>query len=503
MTGASANSSSQIYESESDSSQYHEANSFDVLVVGAGNAGMPAAIEAADLGARVLLIDKNPFLGGMLNISGGHISGANSKLQIGKGIIDSPDSHYRDAIRMGRHRNHSELLKIATDNAASMVDWLAEIGVEFTADSPFFEDDHEHYSSPRTYMGPDYGRSLLAPLVSELEKRITRGDIDLRLNTEAIALIKNDPGAVVGVTIRDDSDKQAQLMAKAVILTTGGYGASQALKQKYNPKVLKSKVVCLPHASGDGIIMAEQAGAALINMNYFVVFPGAIDGGSGRLQYPPKHFPLGIWVNREGQRFVNEHNENPSARERAFLEQEKLGFFVILNERIRKGKEIGIKGWDQSDFLRHLASGLINKANSIGALAEKIRVPSSALIKTVDHFNQSVITGNDSHFNRRRLGQPLDRGPFYSIPITGSVLISHGGIKVNYAMQVLQPNMKVIQGLYAAGETLGAAQMMGAAVLSGMSVGPAITLGRMVGRNAYQYAHALNEKTEDCLLHIS
>ena len=147
----------------------------DVLIIGAGNAGIPAAIQAADLGAGVVLLDKNPFVGGMLHISGGHISGADSKIQIAKGIEDSPALHYRDAMRLGRYRNNSELLKLAVENAAAMVDWLVEIGVDFTPESPFHEDDHDRYSAARTYAGPDYARSLLVPFLRELEKRIERG----------------------------------------------------------------------------------------------------------------------------------------------------------------------------------------------------------------------------------------------------------------------------------------------------------------------------------------
>ena len=121
----------------------------DILIVGAGNAGIPAAIEAADLGAKVILIDKNTFIGGMLIVSGGHISGANAKMQMRKNIKDSYEKHYQDAMKIGKYQANSELLSIATENAASMIDWLEEIGVEFTEDSPMLEDDHDHYSVPR------------------------------------------------------------------------------------------------------------------------------------------------------------------------------------------------------------------------------------------------------------------------------------------------------------------------------------------------------------------
>ena len=163
-----------------------------------------------------------------------------------------------------------------------------------------------------------------------------------------------------------------------------------------------------------------------------------------------------------------------------------------------KTKEIGIKGWDRNHLRQHTLSGLIKKADSIMSLAKKIGIPPTNLTKTVDQFNRSVKHGRDDQFNREQLDEPLENGPYYSIPITGSILITHGGIKVNHAMQVLQASGKVIDGLYAAGETLGLAQMMGTAVLSGMSVGPAITLGRQVARNACQYANLVGQSAVDC-----
>ena len=472
----------------------------DLIIVGAGNAGIPAAIQAADLGFKVLLVDKNPFIGGMLNISGGHISGADSKLQIEKGIEDSPAQHYRDCMRMGKYSNNSELLKIAVENAAAMIDWLVEIGVEFTPESPAFEDDHEHYSSARTYWGPDYGRSLLGPLRLELEKRIERGDINLLLSTTVIKLLQDDAGTVTGIAVENGSGKAASYMAKAVILTTGGYGASQALKEKYNPNIAKSKVVCLPHASGDGLIMAQQAGAELINMDHFVSFPGAINGARGRLIFPPKHYSQGIWVNKKGERFINEHSMNPDERERAFLAQTDFGYFMILDNKAKMNDEIGVKGWNQQELDRQVSKGVVKKANSIRGLGRKMGIPVKPLLATVTEYNQAVFTKVDEKFNRQRLDSPINEGPFYSIPITGSILISHGGVAVNPLMQAIEPSGKIIDGLYAAGETIGSAQMMGTAVLSGMSVGPAITLGRIAARNACQYMQYQNNRVASCLI---
>jgi succinate dehydrogenase/fumarate reductase flavoprotein subunit len=244
-----------------------------------------------------------------------------------------------------------------------------------------------------------FRHAVLAGPKPELDKRIERGDIRVRLNTQVSGLIKADDGAVIGVVAEDWQGQTHRLMATAVILATGGYAASAALKEKFNPNIAKAKVICPPHATGDGIVMGEQASASLVNIDLFIAHPGAVDGASGRLLFPPD-----------------------------------FRFFYVIDD---------------------------------------------AMV--------------------RRDG-PLSTGPYYVIPITGSVLISHGGVAVNHSLQVMGSHGKPLKGLYAAGETLGSAQMMGNAVLRGMSVGPAITLGRLVARNAWQYAQLRASYSVHCTL---
>lgn len=275
-------------------------------------------------------------------------------------------------------------------------------------------------------------------------------------------------------------------MAKAVIMASGGYGASDILKKKHNPKVASSKVVCLSHATGDGIIMAEKIGAKLTNMDMFVSFPGAVDGTSGRLQHAPKHFTEGIWVNSQGERFVNEQTLNPDERERAFLEQTDFGFFYLFDHHVRKSNP-GVIGWNQHRMQQEISRGVVHQANTIGELATKIGVNPKVLKASTARYNQSVAAGVDQDYGREKLQRTLSTPPFYGIPITGSILISHGGIAVNHLLQVIDDDARSIEGFFAVGETIGSAQMMGNAVLSGMSVGPAITLGRLVARNAVRY----------------
>jgi fumarate reductase flavoprotein subunit len=253
----------------------------------------------------------------------------------------------------------------------------------------------------------------------------------------------------------------------------------------------------MPHATGDGIVMAAAAGANLNSMDHLVSFPGAVDGGFGRLQQAPQFLTDGIWVNSKGDRFVNEHG-NPDEREIAFLEQSDFGFFYIVDQGIVDRGRLGVLGWEDEQLQSHIQSGIVKKASSISALAREIGTRNGQLESTLKKYNEFVSSGKDTDFSRENLDQQLVEGPFYAVPITGSILITHGGISVNHLLQVVDVNERVIAGLYAAGETLGVAQMMGKAVLSGMSVGPAITLGRIAARNAFQYAQTRRSATEAC-----
>tara|TARA_B110000467_G_scaffold164865_1_gene196254 strand:+ start:3537 stop:5087 length:1551 start_codon:yes stop_codon:yes gene_type:complete len=480
-------------------SNAHEANDqADVLIVGAGNAGIPAAIEASDMGAKVILIDKNAFVGGMLIVSGGHISGANAKIQMRKNIKDSYEKHYQDAMRIGKFKADSELLALATEHAASMVDWLEKIGVEFTDESPILVDDHDHYSVPRTYVGVNLARSLLGPLKKELDKRVKRGGLDLKLETKALNLLQDDNKEIIGVKVRNKNGAALDIFAKTVILASGGYGANKDMQKKFNPKVVSAKWVGLPHATGDGINMAQKIGANLSYMDHLISYPGTVFDLKGapteistRLQFPPKHFTQSIWINKKGRRFVNEHT-TPDNREVAFLDQEELFFYVLFDERMRtKQDSLDIRNWSSKEMDQAINEGnVIIKTDTIDQLAGKLKINPKRLSETILKYNTAIDSNHNDEFGRKEKRLKILQPPYYAFGVGGSVLNTHGGISINSSLEVIGKNSRVIPGLYAIGETIGNGHLMGEGVVSGMSVGPAITFGRMVAKTAFRYAQS-------------
>ena len=172
----------------------------DVVIVGAGTAGIPAAIEAADAGARVILIEKQPRVGGMLHVSTGQFSGAGTRLQRERGIQDSAERHMADVERLSHGLANRDLVRESVLRQGGTVDWLQALGFDFLPDSPRLVYGHELYGVPRTFQGTEDGRSILRIFERELRRRVATGRVELRLSTLLRSLIRDESGDVSGCT---------------------------------------------------------------------------------------------------------------------------------------------------------------------------------------------------------------------------------------------------------------------------------------------------------------
>jgi len=472
---------------------------YDLIIVGAGTAGLPAAIQAADLGAKVALLDKNPAIGGMLHVTGSHLSAANTRMQIQKGFIDAPATHYRDIRKIGRYQNDSELVKLDVENAAAVVDWLQDLGVEFTPESPVIYYGHEVYGVPRTHMPLNGGRTVLEVFRKELEERIARGNVTLFTGVKAQSLIKAPGGRVVGVSC-EQGGATREFRGGAVILTTGGYGANNDMRNQYNPGHKSAIYGGLPHATGDGIRMAQEAGAKLVHMDNIIPVPGILyDGknrptsmGSGRINLSWEKFRGSVWVNKNGERFVNEDGFGQDDKERALMRQPDMTFFVLFDEKARLANPCIVNGWSMDKFEAEAARGVIvKKANSIEALARSMGVDAAKLKDTIARYNASVSAGHDAEFGRDKLQFPVAQGPFYGLQTIGFFLLTMGGVKVNYRLEAEDENGQRIAGLFAAGEVLGNGQLAGDGLVGGMSVTPSYVFGRLSARYALDYVRGV------------
>ncbi len=461
---------------------------WDLIVVGAGTAGLPCAIEAADHGARVLLVEKADDVGGTLHISGGHVSAGGTRRQREKQIEDSAEAHYADVQRISHGTCRHDLVRTATDHAAETVDWLDAQGFEFAPECPRLVYGHEPYEIPRTYYGVDQALSILEVLRRLLEPHLASGAIDLWLESRATALRAAD-GRVEGVEI-ERSDRRMEARAPAVVLAAGGYAASPELFAEIEGRPLYG--AGCETSTGDGLRMARDLGAGLAGVGSFLPTFGGLRSpedphraiwGDRPLLVPTERDPWEIYVDRSGRRFMAEDEPSMHIREERLLEIDDLVFFTVFDDRAVDESANIVVGWSP-EKLRQTAGNRpgISVAGSVEELAGAAGIDPVGLTRSVAIYNAAVAAGHDPDFSRTVLPAAIETPPFYAMQNHGISLITFAGLDVDAELRVRRQDGSAIAGLYAAGEILGAAATCGRAFCGGMMLTPAITFGRLLGR---------------------
>lgn len=458
---------------------------FDVIVVGAGTAGVPAAVEAAGRGLRVALVEAADDIGGTLVLSGGSISAAGTPMQAAAGVEDSAEQHFADALRINHGTGDHVLLRDWTDRAAGTIDWLLAHGWTCTPFEPVFAPEHDLYTTPRTYRSTEQGFSLIAAYRTALAPLIESGGITLFLGTRARELMV-DGGVAKGV-VATRGEETLRLEGRAVILTTGGFsGSADHWRKIHGINPLRYHIDTVV---GDGLDMATAAGGAIWYQD--TLLPSF--GGTRNLGAPASAWvntvinpilrpPWEIYVNSDGERFMPEDERIIDARERAIMRQRDWIFWVIYDERARRDSPPLFR-WQEDEFEDRFDSADPDyvRADSIGELAESCGLPVGTLSSTVDLYNRGQAVGSDM-LRRTHLPAPIAQGPFYAVRHYGFSICCYPGIRVDHDLRVVDAAGAPIAGLYAAGEALGIG-FLGHGFLSGGIVGSAVTFGLRLGRD--------------------
>ena len=476
-----------------------ELGRFDLIVVGAGGAGLATTIAAADAGARVLLIEKTDQLGGMLHIANGEMSGAGTRRQADRGIADDPDKHWADVDRISHGLCDRALAKRSVHAQGETVDWLDDLGFEFDPQCPGLVHGHEVYATPRTYWGVHLGRSVLEVLERELARLVDEGRVTVMLGARAERLESTAPGSVDGITVSPAAGAAKAVARGPVVLATGGYEADKQLRDTFLPAGCQSALIgCLPHATGDGHRLAGAVRAGVTRNGVFIPIMGlipdpdrpgwAVDYRVASVQLPPEYrTPHEIWINTTGHRFVAEDDPSPEHRERALLGQPDVTMHIVWDkEALDRSAPLLTNGtgeWTPQRMAAECAADRwIRRADTLDELAPMLGVPAAVLTATVRRYNDSVARGADADFGRRMLPHPLGRPPFYGLTSVAASLLSRDGLAVDSdTLSVLDETGTVIRGLYAVGEVLGNNAFAGDTYVGGMSITPALTLGRLLG----------------------
>lgn len=450
----------------------------DVLVVGGGLAGFAAALEAAQAGAQVVLLEKMATTGGSSAMSGGCLAFAGTDLQAAAGVQDSAELLKQDLLEVGQHENDPALVQTYVDHQLGTYEWLRAQGVAF---SPVIEASSGQ-SVPRVHTVDP------ADTVRLLEARCrATGRVTILPGTRALRLLRDSETAPVHGVAASDADGTFSIHARrGVLLASGGFGRNAELVHAFAPHYDNAVFVCGDGNVGDGLAMARKLGADLRDMAY-------IKGTYGKhpVDTLNHHSCLAVYkgaiaVNEHGKRFVDESISYKLLGD-AVMAQPLHTSFQIFDQPIFDAGDDRVR---ILDFSRRLEEGLIVQADTLQGLARQIEVPYDALRATVERYNGYCDSGDDAEFGRRKLVhnhgelRRIETGPFYAYPSTAAVFGTYCGLRVDPGLRVLDVFGAPIAGLYAAGEVIGG--FHGGAYMTGSALGKAVVLGRVAARSALQ-----------------
>lgn len=446
----------------------------DIVIVGAGGAGLTAAAQAVEKGADVIVVEKMPIVGGNSLKATGGMNAADTAYQAALDITDSGVEEFiEDTMNGGHQVNDVELVTTMAQNSSDAVDWLASIGAELPKVAATGGTVHKYLHEPED------GSAVGSFLVKKLSEQCERQGINVMLNTEATELLM-DGEKVVGI-LANDNEHDYTINAKAVILATGGFGANFDMMTQYDPSLANAVTTNHTGATGDGINMAVAVGADTVDMEQIQLHP-TVYQETGLLVSESVRSMGGILVNAEGKRFCNDMSTR-DAVSAAELEQTGAYAYIIFDQRIVD---------DLASCEKYIKSGLTVQADTYEELAGLMELEGDAVqnfVQAMETWNSSVAAGIDEEFGRNNgMEDDLSTAPYYAIKIAPGIHHTMGGLKINTEAEVMNTDGNAIPGLYAAGETTGGVH--GGNRIGGNAVCDFVVFGRIAGMNAAEYAGA-------------
>ena len=450
----------------------------DVLVLGAGGAGMAAAVTANENGKNVLVLEKTPAMGGNTTLAGGALNAVDEGSDIAIANNDSVELHYTQTYEGGNKAGKPELVRTLVENAWDGVEWLKSMGMEFiegevfTVTGGMWPRAHKPVEPVGTGFFKTYGAYV-----------DSHDGIEVMYNTAAKELIVEN-GVVVGAIAEGETGNKVTVKAtNGVVLATGGFAGNVDMRQKYNTQWAdlgpQIKTTNASGVTGDGIAMATAVGANLVDMGNIQLLPlGDPETGSlsGNIEHDVERR---IFINKEGNRFVNEGGRRDEMTQ-ALIEQTDSYMYIFMDsDCYPTGDEVNNFNESANDLVK---AGRAFKADTLEELAAIIGVPADNLVAAVDGFNAHVADKSADEFGRTLYSTPIDTAPYYAAPRVPTVHHTMGGVEINVNCEVLDKDGNVIPGLFAAGEVTGG--IHGENRLGGNALTDTVVFGRIAGNSA-------------------
>ena len=436
----------------------------EIVIVGAGGAGMAAAIMAHQAGKQFIILEKMPYVGGNTTKATGGMNAAETHYQKEQGIQDSVELFISDTMTGGHNLNDPELVRTMAEKSAGAIEWLDSIG----ADLPKIS--FSGGASTNRIHAPADGSAVGNYLVDKFSAKLTELGVEVMLNTKATELIVED-GKIAGVKA-EGKDANYTIKAKAVILATGGFGANLEMIAGFRPDLQGTVTTNAPGATGDGIVMAQAVGAALVDIEQIQLHP-TVEQTTSMLITESVRGDGAILVNQSGHRFTNEllTRDVVSAAE---LEQPGSYAYIIFDQHLRDGLKA---------IEKYVSTGITVQADTIEGLAELIDVDPATLAETLKNWNQYVADQKDPEFGRESgMDADLSQAPYYAIKIAPGIHHTMGGVRINTSTQVLDASGEPIPGLFAAGEVTGGVH--GGNRIGGNAVADIVVFGKIAAESA-------------------
>ena len=486
----------------------------DVAVIGAGGAGMVAAIVAADAGKSVVLVEKQSIVGGNSARSTGGMNathtpeqdknefkekaGVERTLSVAaekwadhavitalantvreqwtawqadpRGYFDSVELMQLDTLIGGRGINDPALVETLCAGTADAVEWLKTVSIDLTSVGAFGGASVKRIHRPLNEEKKVV--SVGAYMVPRLEAACrARANITILTDTTANSILTDEAGAVSGVAATGKAGGKITISSKAVVLAAGGFGANLDMIAKLKPALTGFMTTNAPSIMGEGIAMGQALGAAAVHMDQIQIHP-TVQFDSAALITEGLRGDGAILVNGEGKRFIDETGTRDvvSAAE---IAQPGSFSWLVVDQRMVDASAV-IKGYINRGFTR--------QGDTYEALGKAIDVPAEAFDKTMNDWNGYVANRSDPDFGRTSFAAPLDQSPYYAIKVTAGIHHTMGGLKIDSKARVLKEDGSPIPGLFAAGEITGGVH--GGNRLGGNAVADFVIFGRIAGQSA-------------------
>ena len=489
----------------------------DVVVVGAGGAGMTAAITAAAEGKSVVILESQSMVGGnSVRATGGMNAGKTvyqDENEFGEsagvektlktaaekyadnetitalaktvseqwaayqanptGYFDSVELMELDTMIGGKGINDPELVETLCANSADAIDWLDEHGITLHNVSSFGGASVKRIHRPVNAEGKTVSvGSYMIPL---LQENCEKAGVKMMLDTTATEILTDANGAAVGVKATGASGETVTVNAKAVVLASGGFGANLDMVVKYKPELKGFMTTNAPGIQGQGIEMAQAIGAATVDMDQIQIHP-TVEANTAALITEGLRGDGAILINEEGQRFIDEVGTRDVVSAAEIAQTGSYSWLVVDQAMV-----------DASSVIQgYIKKGYTVTGETYEELGKAMGVDAAAFAETMDKWNGYVEAKNDPDFGRTSFANPLNTAPYYAVKVTAGVHHTMGGLKINANTEVLNEKGEVIPGLFAAGEVTGGVH--GANRLGGNAVADFTVFGRIAGAAASDYA---------------